>query len=329
MRRRDFIKAVAGSAMTWPLTARAQQSKPMPVIGFLGSQSPDVLPNALRAFHQGLSEVGYAEGRNVTIEYRWAQGQNDRLPALVADLVHRQATVLVASDSTPAALAAKAATTTIPIVFVSAADPVQAGLVASLSRPGGNVTGVTTLNVEVASKRLELLHELVPTAATIAFLVNPTNPVLADTLTRDIQAAAGRLGIKLHVFQASTEREFDTAFETIGQLHADGLVIGTDIFFNSRIEQLAALAVRQALPAVYQSREFVAAGGLLSYGASLTDASRQAGIYTGRILRGEKPSDLPVQRLTSIELFINLKSAKALSITVPLPMSGRADEVIE
>ena len=315
--------------MTWPLTARAQQSKPMPVIGFLGSQSPDVLPNALRAFHQGLSEVGYAEGRNATIEYRWAQGQNDRLPALVADLVHRQATVLVASDSTPAALAAKAATTTIPIVFVSAADPVQAGLVASLSRPGGNVTGVTTLNVEVASKRLELLHESVPTAATIAFLVNPTNPVLADTLTRDIQAAAGRLGIKLHVFQASTEREFDTAFETIGQLHADGLVIGTDIFFNSRIEQLAALAVRQALPAVYQSREFVAAGGLLSYGASLTDASRQAGIYTGRILRGEKPSDLPVQRLTSIELFINLKSAKALGITVPLPMSGRADEVIE
>ena len=256
----------------------------MPVVGFLSSESPDGYADRVRAFRQGLSETGYVEGRNVAIEYRWAEGHYDRLPAMAADLVRRQVAVIVAN--TPAAPAAKAATTTIPDRLFGG-DPVAAGLVASLNRPGGNLTGVTTLNVELGPKRLELLHELVPTATVIALLVNPTNPN-AETLSRDLQAAARTLGLQLHVLHASTERDFDTAFATLAQLRAGALVIGPDAFFNSRSEQLAALAVRHAVPAIFQYREFAAAGGLMSYGGSITDAYRLVGVYTGRILKGEK-----------------------------------------
>ncbi len=326
--RRELIAAIGGATVAWPLTARAQQAA-MPVIGFLGAESPNLWVGRLRAFYQGLSETGYVEGRNVAIEYRWAEGQNDRLPALVADLVRRQVTVIAALEITHGALAAKAATTTIPIVFYTGADPVAVGLVASLNRPGGNVTGLTSLNVEVGPKRLELLHELVPTATIIALLVNPTNPTIAEIESRDAQTAARTFGLQLHVLHASTERNFDEVFATLAQLRAGGLVIGPDAFFNGRSEQLAALALRHAVPAIFQFREFVAAGGLMSYGGSLTEVYRLAGVYTGRILRGDKPADLPVQQVTKVELYINLKTAKAFGITVPLPLSGRADEVIE
>ncbi|MBI3759342.1 MAG: ABC transporter substrate-binding protein, partial [Deltaproteobacteria bacterium] len=267
---------------------------------------PDLFAGRLRAFRHGLSESGYVDGRNVAIEYRWAEGHNDRLPAL----------------------AAKAATATIPIVFTSGNDPVKFGLVASLNRPGGNLTGVTTLNVEVGPKRLELMHELVPKATSIAVLINPTDPS-AETLSRDLQAAARTLGLRLHILHASTERNFDTVFAALIQLRVGALVIGADPFFNSRSEQLAALAVRHAVPAIYQYREFAAAGGLMSYGANFTDTFRQVCVYTGRILKGAKPADLPVQQSTKVELFINLKTANALGINVPLPLLGRADEVIE
>jgi putative ABC transport system substrate-binding protein len=265
----------------------------------------------------------------LAIEYRWAEGQNDRLPELAAELVRRQVSVIVTAGSTPAALAARKATTTIPIVFYLGADPVQAGLVASLSRPGGNLTGLVTLNVEVAPKRLELLHELVPTATIIAALINPTTPVLAETLTRDLEAAARTLGVKLHVLHASSDRDFDTVFASLVQLRAGGLVIGTDALFNSRSEQLAMLAVRHAVPAIYQFREFVSAGGLMSYGTTVMDTYRPLGVYTGRILKGEKAAELAVQQATRLELIINMKTAKALGISVPLPLAGRADEVIE
>jgi putative ABC transport system substrate-binding protein len=265
----------------------------------------------------------------VAIEYRWADDQYDRLPALAADLVRRQVTVIALPNSTPAAQAAKAATTTIPIVFQVGTDPVAMGLIASLSRPSSNLTGVTSLNVELGSKRLELLHEIVPTATSIALLVNPTNPALAEALSRDVQAAGGRLGLQLHILYASTERDFDAVFATLAQLRAGGLVIGTDPFLTSRMEQLAALALRHAVPAIYQYHEYAAAGGLMSYGGSFTDSSRQAGIYTGRILNGEKPADLPVVQSTKIELIINLKTAKALGLTFPPSLLGRADEVIE
>ncbi len=258
----------------------------------------------------------------------WAEGRTDRLPAMVADLVQRQVTV-IAATSTPAALAAKAATTTIPIVFETGGDPITLGLVASLSRPGGNVTGVTQLNVEVAPKRLELLHELVPTASVIALLINPTNPALAEPVSRASQAAAHALGLDLHVLNASTERDFDGVFASVIQLRAGGLVIGSDAFFTSRREQLAALAVRHAVPTVYENRGFVAAGGLASYSGSIADAYRLAGVYAARILKGEKPGELPVQQSTKVEMFLNLKTATALGITVPLPLLGRADEVIE
>jgi putative ABC transport system substrate-binding protein len=327
IRRREFIVALSGAAAAWPLAARAQQPA-LPVVGVLSAEWPNLFSDRLRAFHDGLRETGYVEGRNLAIEYRWAEGRNDRLPALAAELVRRQVTVIV-STSTPAVLAARTATTTTPIVFFVAADPVQLGLVTSLSRPGGNLTGVVTLNVEVAAKRLELLHELVPTATIVALLVNPTSTALAETTTRDLEAAASTLGLELHVLHASSEREIDAAFATLVQLRAGALVIGADPLFTSRSEQLAALTIRHRVPAIYQFREFVSTGGLMAYGSTVLDTYRPLGVYTGRILKGEKPAELPVQQATKVELVINLKTAKALGLTVPLPMIGRVDEVIE
>jgi putative ABC transport system substrate-binding protein len=300
----------------------------MPVVGFLNGGSPDGYAPYVASFHEGLKQTGYVEAQNVVIEYRWAEGQYDRLPALAAELVRRQVTVIAATGGIVSAAAAKAATTTIPIVFHLGVDPVDGGLVASLSRPGGNTTGVVSLNVEVGPKRLELIHELVPTTSIIALLLNPTNPN-AEALSRDARAAAPTLGLQVDVLPASTEREFEAVFATLPQLRAGALVIGTDPFFTSRSELLAALAIRHAVPAIYQGREFAAAGGLMSYGASLADSYRPAGLYIGRILKGEKPADLPVQQATRIELVINLKTAKALGLTVPLALQASADEVIE
>jgi putative tryptophan/tyrosine transport system substrate-binding protein len=328
MRRREFITLLGGAVAAWPVAAGAQQAA-MPVVGVLSAEWPDLFADRLRAFHDGLRQTGYVEGRNVTIEYRWAEGQNARLPTLAAELVRRQVSVIVTAGSTPAALAASAATTTIPIVFYLGADPVDIGLVTSLSRPGGNLTGVVTLNVEVAAKRLELLHELVPTATIVALLLNPTSPTLAETMTRDLQAAARTLGLQLHVLHASSEREFDTVFATLVQLQAGALVIGADALFNSRSEQLAALALHHSVPTIYQYRAFAAAGGLISYGGNISDLYRQAGVYAGRILAGAKPADLPVQQSTKVELIVNLKTARALGLTVPLTLLARADEVIE
>jgi putative ABC transport system substrate-binding protein len=324
--RREFISLVGGVA-AWPLAARAQQPA-LPVIGLLSPRTPSDDPQLLTAFRQGLKDAGFAEGQNVTIEYRFAGHQNERLPALAADLVHHQVAVIVAGGLV-AAQAAKAATSTIPIVFTTGADPVQIGLVASLGRPGGNVTGMTTLNVEVAPKRLELAHELVPRATIIAVLVNPTNPN-TETELRVLEAAAGALGLRLHILHASTERDFDRVFATLPQLRAGVLVIsGTDTFLISRIERLAGLTVQHAVPTIFQFRQFAAAGGLMSYGGSNTNLYHQAGIYTGQILRGQKPADLPVQQSTKVELILNLKTAKTLGITVPISLLGRADEVIE
>ena len=324
MRRRDFISLVGGAA-AWPLPARAQQ--PMPVIGFLNGASAAGYAFEANTFRQGLKEGGYIEGQNVAIEYRWANDQYDRLAALVDDLVRRRVSVIVAN--TPANLAAKAATSTIPIVFVTGGDPVQLGLVASLNQPGGNVTGITNLFVEIAPKRLELLHELVPTARVIGLLVNQAGTALAQPQLRATQSAANALGLELQVLNASSERDFDAAFAKLIELRAGGLVISADpIFFNS-MEQLANLTVRHSVPAVSPDRKFAAAGGLAGYGADNSEAYRLAGIYAGRVLKGEKPGDLPVQQATEVELYINLKTAKALGITVPLPLSGRADEVFE
>jgi putative ABC transport system substrate-binding protein len=325
MRRREFI-TLLGAAAAWPLAARGQQAV-MPVIGFLNGGSPDgYYASMVAAFRQGLKETGYVEGQNVVIEFRWAEGQYDRVPAMAAALVRRQVTVIVANS--PGNLAAKAATTTIPIVFTIANDPVQIGLVGSLSRPGGNVTGSTQLGVEVVAKQLEAAHEIVPTATVIAALVNPNNPS-AGTLLRDLQAAARILGVQLHVLRASTERDLDAAFASLGQQQAGALVIGNDPFFASRAEQLAASALRHAVPTVFQDRPFVAAGGLMSYNGSTSDMYRIAGVYAGRILKGDKPADMPVQQATKVELFINLKTAKALGLTVPPSLLARADEVIE
>jgi putative ABC transport system substrate-binding protein len=328
MKRREFIALIGSATAALPVVARAQQPT-MPVIGFLGTDSSTLWANLVRAFNQGLGETGYVEGRNVAIEYRWAEGQNDRVPALMADLMRRQVSVIVVPGSTPAAMAAKAETTTIPIVFIIATDPVQVGLVASLNRPGGNLTGVVTLNVEIAPKRLELLHELFPTATSFALLVNPAHPALAEPVMRGVQAEARTLGIELHLLHASSESDLDSALATAARLRVAGLVVGPDTLFNSRIGQLAALSVRHALPTIYQWREFVAASGLLSYGSSISDAFRLGGVYTGRILRGDKPADLPVQQTTKIELFINLKTAKALGVDMPATLLARADEVIE
>ena len=327
MRRREFITLLSAAA-AWPLVARGQQSA-MPVIGFLGTASPDLYAKALSAFRQGLSETGYVEGRNVTIEFRWADSRNDRLPALAADLVRRQVKVIAAPGSTPAALAAKAATATIPVVFQVGTDPVAAGLVASLARPGGNVTGVTTLNTELGPKRLQLLRELIPTAKIIALLVNPTSPFITENISKDLQSAARTLGLQLHILNASTERDFDTVFATFAQLRADALVIAPDAMFISRSEQLGALTLQHAVPAITQFREFAAAGGLMTYGGSFTELARQVGVYTGRILKGEKPADLPVQQSAKAELIINVKSAKALGLAVPRELLARADELIE
>jgi putative tryptophan/tyrosine transport system substrate-binding protein len=326
MRRRDFIKIVGSAVVTLPLAARAQQQA-MPVIGFLNAASAEGFGPMVNAFRQGLKELGYVEGQNVTIEYRWANNQNDRLAALVDDLVRRRVSVIVAN--TPANLAAKAATTTIPIVFATGGDPVQLGLVTSLNRPGGNLTGVSQMNVEVAPKRLELLHELVPSARVIALLVNPTNPAHAEVNSSEVLAAADTLGLELHVLNASTDGELDGAFANLIQLRAGGLVIGPDPFFTSRNKQLAALGVRYAVPVVYENREFAAAGGLVSYGSDVVDTFRSVGIYTGRILKGDKPADLPVEQATKLELIINLKTARMLGITVPVGLMTRADEMIE
>jgi putative tryptophan/tyrosine transport system substrate-binding protein len=327
VRRRELV-LLLGGAITAGRALRAQQ--PMPVIGYLsiGSPESDNIPPRLTAFRQGLNETGYVEGRNVAIEYLWAQGQYDRLPALATDLVRRQVTIIFAVGGTPPALAAKAATSTIPIVFNLGIDPVQSGLVASLNRPGGNITGVVNFTTELAAKRLDLLHELVPKATVAALLVNPTNPV-NDPETRSAQDAARTLGMQVRVLRASTPIEIDAAFGALVELRAGLLVVSGDPVLTDRRDQIVALAAGHAVPAIYLWREFAAAGGLMSYGSNLADNYRQAGIYTGKILNGAKPADLPVQQVVKIELVINLQTAKSLRLTIPLPLLGRADEVIE
>jgi putative tryptophan/tyrosine transport system substrate-binding protein len=325
MRRREFITLLGGAAAAWPLAARAQQPA-MPVVGFLAPGSADSDARAA-AFRQGLGEAGFVDGQNLKIEYRWAEDHYDRLRGLADDLVRRRVALIVAS-STPATLAAKAATATIPIVFEVATDPVKLGFVDSLSRPGRNITGVTQSAEEVLPKRFQLMHELLPTARVLALLVNPTDPQ-AEPQTREARMAVTNLGLELQVLPASTERDLDVVFAKLADLRAGGLVIGGNAFFTSRGQQLAHLAIKHAMPAVYQSRIFVAAGGLMSYGSSITETHRLAGIYAGRILKGEKPSDLAVQQATKVELYINLKTAKALGINVPNTLIGRADEVIE
>jgi putative tryptophan/tyrosine transport system substrate-binding protein len=324
--RRQFLTLIGGAA-AWPLAARAQQPA-MPVIGWLGSESREAEDLRIVPFRQGLKEAGYVEGQNLAIEYRVAEGQYDRLPALAADLVRRQVSV-IALTGQPAALAAKAATATIPIVFQIADDPVQLGLIASLGRPGGNMTGVTSLHVEVAPKLLELLHELVPNATVVALLVNPASSARAESITREAQGAARRFGVKLHVLHASAEREFEAAFASAIKLGAGALVIGTDALFFSRTGELGALAARHAIPAICPYREFAAAGGLMSYGTNNVNQFRQVGIKTGRILKGEKPADLPVEQAVKLNLVINLKAAKAFGLDVPMSMLMRVDEVIE
>jgi putative ABC transport system substrate-binding protein len=327
LRRREFVTLLGGAAAAWPIAARAQQQT-MPVIGFLGTASANPFAHLIAGFRQGLKETGFVEGQNVAIEFRWAEGQYDRVPALAADLVRRQVAVIVAVGGETSAFAAKAATTTIPIVFNVAGDPVKVGLVASLSRPGGNATGVNTFTAELAAKRLGLLHELIPTALLIAVLVNP-NFLPAAANAREVEAAALITGQKILLLKADSESGIDAAFATIGQMRSGGLLVAADPFFNSRRDQIVALAARHTIPAVYEWREFAAAGGLMSYGTSLVDAYRQQGIYAGRILKGEKPADLPVMQLTKFELVINLKTAKALGIKVSDNLLSLADEVID
>jgi putative tryptophan/tyrosine transport system substrate-binding protein len=326
LKRREFITLLGSAAAAWPLAAWAQQPA-VPLIGFMSPRSQSDSVELVAAFRRGLKEVGFVEGQNAAIEFRWADGQYDRLPGLVADLVRRQVTVIAAVGS-PAALAAKLSTTTTPIVFSAGFDAVELGLVASLNRPGGNVTGVTNLNTELGPKRLELLREVLPAASSMAVLVNPTNPN-AEALSRSLNEAARNLGLQLHILLAGTASEIDTALASLSQRGATALVVGADNFFNSRIEQIAALTLRYKVPTAFQFREFAAAGGLMSYGGSNVDFYRQVGVYVGRVLKGEKPADLPVQLATKAELIINLKTAKALGLTIPLSLLGRADEVIE
>ena len=326
MPRREFIAFIGGAMAAWPLTTGAQQ--PMPVIGWLSPGSLET-DNTVRLspFRQSLNEAGFVEGQNIVIEYRWAQSQYDRLPALASDLVHRQVTVIAAAGAPPT-FAAKAATSTIPIVFVLGIDPVQSGLVAGLNRPGRNITGAAILSVELSAKRLDLLHQLLPTAPVVALLVNPTDP-RTEPETRSLQDAARSLGLQLRILSASTASEIDAAFATLSTLRADALAVTGDPLFTNRKDQIIALAARHAMPAIYEWREFAAAGGLMSYGPDLADSYRQAGVYTGKILKGAKPADLPVQQVAKVELVINLKTAKALGLTVPMTLLGRADEVIE
>ena len=327
MKRREFISFIGSIAAAWPLTAHAQKTA-TPSIGWLASGTSKGFVPFAAAFRQGLNETGYVEGQNVTIEYRWAEGQNDQLPALAAGLVRRQVT-MIAAAGTPSAFAAKATTTTIPIVFSTALDPVEAGLVTSMNHPGGNITGVSNYIAVLVTKQFELLHELVPNSRVFGVLVNPTDLNITAHVTRDVQAAARALGQEIHILNASNENQIDAAFKTLVQLRAGAVVIGADTFFISRRDQIVALALRHAIPAVYFLRDFVAAGGLMSYGSNLADTYRLVGVYAGRILNGEKPGDLPVQQATKVEFFINLKTAKTLGLTFPITLLGRADEVIE
>jgi len=328
MRRREFITLLGGAAaVAWPLAARAQQPA-MPTIGFLNSESPDRFASNVRAFLEGLSQAGYVEGKNVAIEYRWAESRYDRLPAMAADLASRKVAVIATPASTPAALAAKAATTTIPIVFGIGGDPVQTGLVANLNRPGGNVTGYSSMNAELAAKQVGLLHELLPAASHFAVLVNPAN-LSNELVTRDVQTGAAALGLQIEVLSASTNRDITTAFTTLLQKRAGGLLVSPDPLFVSRHTQFVTLAARHAVPTINFDRAFAEAGGLMSYGTSLADHFRQVGIYTGRILKGEKPGELPVARPTKFEFVINLQTAQVLGLDVPDSLLARADEVIE
>jgi putative ABC transport system substrate-binding protein len=329
MRRREFITLFGSAAAAWPHAAHAQQRSAMPVVGLLHPGRPDSYTQPLAAFQKGLNELGFVDGQNLAIEYRWAGTEYERFPSLAADLVRRQVNVVVVLASTPGTLAAKAATTTIPIVFGVGGDPVALGLVASLNRPGGNMTGVTLLNVAALPKRLGLLHELVPAAAAIALLVNPSNPLQTDAETRELQTAARALGLELHILNASSDGEFDAAFATLLQLGAEALVVQSDPLFTTRRDRLVALAARHAIPAIYGRREIAEAGGLMSCANDFADSYRQAGIYCGRILKGEKPADLPVIQPTKFEFVINLKTARTLGLTVPPGVLAIADEVIE
>jgi putative ABC transport system substrate-binding protein len=332
MKRRQFISllggAAAASSVSWPTSVRAQRGA-MPVVGLLSTLSPGGVSNRLRAFHRGLSDAGYVDGRNVRIEYQWAEDRLDRLPALAADLVRRQVDVIAAIGGPASGLAAQEATKSIPIVFQVGVDPVQIGLVGSLSRPGSNITGVTSLNTEVGVKRLELLHEVVPTAATIALLVNPSSQILTAITIKDTQAAAQLLGIEIQIMRGSTDPDFDSVFSTLVQSRLGAIVISPDGFFIRQSARLAELAIRHRVPAISPYREFVEAGGLMSYGGNIADSWRLAGVYTGRVLKGDKPADLPVQQSTKVELIINLKTANALGLDVPQMLLARADEVIE
>ena len=328
MKRREFISLLGGAAVTWPLAAHAQQPA-LPVIGILEAGGAELNPGNATAFRKGLSETGYTEGQTVAIEYRWAEGQYERLPELAAELVRRRAAVIVTPFSVAATLAARAATTTVPIVFSTGADPVETGLVASLNRPGGNVTGAVTMNAELAAKRFGLLQELLPTATRFAVLVNPTTARVAKAVTADVQAAASVTGRQVEVLTASTSREIDTAFATVVQKRIDALLHSPDLFFTTRRAQIIVLAARHAVPVIYANREDAVAGGLMSYGSSMADVSRQLGIYAGRTLKGEKPADMPVLRATKFEFVINLQTAKTIGITVPPTLLARADEVFE
>lgn len=328
MRRRDFVGLLGGAAFALPLAVRADAAGG-PRIGYLGIATPEAFETRLRAFREGLRELGYEEGRNLVVEYRWAKGHNELLPSLAADLVRADVSVLAAPGGVASALAAKAATSKVPIVFEIGADPVEAGLVSNLSHPSDNITGVSSLNTQIGPKRLELLHEIVSAGMVFALVVDPTNPKNAVTAAQSLQQAAHNLGIKLEVVNASTEADFEPLFAKLAELKANGLVVNNDPFLSARAKQLAQLTLRQSLPAVHQSRDFAVAGGLLSYGGSIVQSHHQAGVYVGRILAGEKVTDLPVQQITKVEMTVNLKTARQFGLTLPLPLIGRADEVIE